>query len=1309
VAKTGFPIVGIGASAGGIEALTRLFGAMPADGGIAFVVVLHLDPTHESQLAEILGRHTDLAVVEITDGMRLEPDRVHVIVPDAYVTVSHGRLRLTEPTEPRGHRHPVDILFASLADDQRDRTICIVLSGTGSNGTHGLKDVQAQGGCALVQDPETARFDGMPRSAIGAGLADQVLAPEKMPEFLLHYVRHDYVAAPAAIDRATADGQAELDPILALLRVRSGHDFRHYKRSTLLRRVHRRMGLNRVEAMPDYVDLLRTSPAEIEALVKDLMISVTGFFRDAEAWRTLDETVLAPLVAHRDSGASARIWVPACASGEEAYSLAMLVAERAEAAQKNFNLKVFATDSQESNLNVARSGVYPEAAAAAIPPDRLRRFFNKLDGTYEVKKELRDLVVFAPQNLLRDPPFSRMDLIACRNLLIYLEPEAQNRVLALFHFALREGGHLFLGNAESTGRQDELFEATSKKWRIYRRLGPTRHDIVDFPLFPGKARHLGDALRPEEPEHAVTGPPARIAEVARRVLIERYAPASVLIDRKGRALYFHGPTGDYLEPPTGEPTRDLLALAREGLRAKLRVAVRQAAAENQSTSFSARVRQGAALRAVAVTVAPVTASREPGQEAAGLLLVSFEPAQEPTSAPAVRPDDEEESLTERALADELKATRAELQSTAEQMDSANEELKASNEEVTSMNEELQSTNEELETSKEELQSYNEELHTINNQLQHKIQDLEDTTNNLNNLLSGTEIATVFLDTDFRIRWFSPASKDLLDLVASDIGRPVGSFALKVADQNLLRDAETVLAKLTGTEAEVRSDTGQWYLRRMVPYRTQDNRIAGVVVTFTDVTERKRATDAIDEARVYAEAIIETVRQPLLVLDRDLRVRSANQAFYNAFRSTPNDAEGRLLYDLDEGAWDIPELRRLLTEILPRNEQLADFEVGHDFQNLGPRSMLLNARKLSRENGRQELILLAIEDVTDRKQGEDALRESEERYRTLFEAMDEGFCIIEAVAGEDGGPGDYRYVVANPAFEAETGVSGVVGKTIREAFPGEAQEWFDTYDAVLRTGEPIRFERSLVTQKRDLELYAFRLDDEAQRRVAVVFRDITERKQAYAHRDVLIGELSHRVKNTLATVQSLSSQTVRQSASLDAFKAAFDGRLHALARAHDLLVEEDWAGTEIGQLARRTLEPHGLQDGGGIALEGPRLVLRPQAGVALVMILHELATNAAKYGALSAPDGRLDLTWRLDDGEDRPQVRLHWIETDGPRVERPSREGFGTRLIQRSAAYELQGDAQLDFRADGLRCEVTFPWGDAPHGRDSALVEHDTAS
>jgi two-component system CheB/CheR fusion protein len=610
-------------------------------------------------------------------------------------------------------------------------------------------------------------------------------------------------------------------------------------------------------------------------------------------------------------------------------------------------------------------------------------------------------------------------------------------------------------------------------------------------------------------------------------------------------------------------------MVREGLLTNLRRAIQSVSASNQGTTFAAQVRQGDAFHGVRVTLSPLPAS----QQASGLILVTFEPEPEEHERAAVHePTKNEPQMASPSLEEELKATRAELQSTIEQLESANEEMKAANEEATSMNEELQSTNEELETSKEELQSFNEELHTVNNQLQHKIQELEDTSNDLANLLAGTEMATIFLDTEFRLKWFSPATKQLLNLLSSDIGRPIGHFARKFADDALLSDAETVLSKLTRIEAEIRSDEGKWFLRRVLPYRTRDNRIAGIVITFTEITESKRANDAVNEARIYAEAIVATARQPLVILDGGMHVRSANQAFYTLFGTSPERTEGRRLYELGGGDWSVPELRKLLEEVLPEDERIEDFEV--TFGSPGPeqRGMLANARKLMRNGGREELILLAIEDITERK------------------------------------------------------------------------------------------------------------------------RDATRQ-------EMLVGELNHRVKNVLATIQAIMSQTLRNSGSLEDFSTAFVGRLHALAQAHNLLADKEWVGTEVGQLIAQTVAPYRSEDGNRITVDGPHLTVRPRVGVALVMILHELATNAAKYGALSVPTGQLTVTWCRDGDGAAERIHLRWHETKGPKIKPPLRQGFGTKLIERSTAHELGGEARLEYPEEGFRCELTFPWAGSPAGQD----------
>ena len=700
-----------------------------------------------------------------------------------------------------------------------------------------------------------------------------------------------------------------------------------------------------------------------------------------------------------------------------------------------------------------------------------------------------------------------------------------------------------------------LFSTISTTARIYRRIGKTRHDIADFPQFNLPAdRQAGNsdaALSAQVPTRG------SYVDIARRALIERHGPASILVDRNGCVLYYHGVTGPFLDNPPGEPTHDVLSMARNGVRAKLRVALRETNKSGEESEFSAQVMQDGKRRLFTVTVTPVKA---PGD--AALRLISFAPQREEASAPEPL-SDKEPSHSEQMLEDELRAARAELNSTVEQMESVNEELKAYNEEATSMNEELQSTNEELETSKEELQSFNEEMHSVNNQLQHKVHELDEVTNTLENLLFGTNISTLFLDTDLCIKWFSPASRVLLDLVSTDIGRPLSHFALKIADNDLLRDAAIVLEKLSTIKVEVRDDADNWYLRRLQPYRTRDNRIDGVVITFSDITERKRATDDLDAARKFAESIVATIRQPLLVLTPELHVLTANEMFCETFATRRQDTEGKRIYDLGDGQWNIPELRNLLEDILPEKEELSDFRVDHDFEVLGRRTMLLNARQLKRSGTSPQLILLSIEDTT-----------------------------------------------------AQT--------------------------------------------------------------------------EADAHRDLLIDELSHRVKNTLATVQSLASRTLRQADSMEEFKPAFEGRLHALSRAHDLLVEENWKGTGLKRLAHRTLAPYFEADTDRIEIDGPSLSLTPQAGTALALILHELATNAAKYGALSEPEGKMSLCWCVDDGKGEPNVFIDWTETCSKKIEPPTRTGFGSRLIQSSVSHELHGSVKLDYRANGLYCGMMFP-------------------
>ncbi|MEX2614959.1 MAG: chemotaxis protein CheB [Alphaproteobacteria bacterium] len=843
-----YPVVGLGASAGGIDALRKFFGALPERPGMAFIVVLHLSPDHRSHLADLLRKVVTLPLTEVEDDTPVAHDHVYVITPKHALTLEGGTIRVN----PAGGspRHPVDTLFHSLAKEQREKAVAVVLSGTGTDGTGGAIRIKEEGGAVFVQDPETAEYDGMPLAVIGAGVADRVLAPETMPQELLNFAAHPYVRAPTEATTLQEGEGSQLNMILTVLRTRARYDFHGYKTTTLLRRIRRRMGLRSLDTLGDYVEVLRNDPAEAEALVRDLLINVTAFFRNHEAWKELDNAVIEPLVRAAGGGEAMRVWVPACSTGEEAYSIAMLLLDRAEAMGKQIDLHVFATDAAAHVLTRARTGLFAASVAEEMPPERLARHFDKRDDYYQARKPLREAIVFAPQKLLHDPPFSRMDLVSCRNMLIYLEPEMQRKVIALLHFSLRENGYLFLGTAETPGEREDLFRTVSKKWRIYRRLGPTRHDIVEFPLAqPGYA--------PQTKPPAVPVAAHGALERARRALVERFAPPSVLIDGRFHVHYFHGETERFLDPPRGEPTRDLLSLAKRGLRVRLRAAVQRAMRDGGQVTADARV-EGPEPVPVRIVVAPLHEEGGPRR-----LLVSFIEA----GAAETPPDATAERLPEHELEDALRASRAELRETVEQLESSNQELQASNEEISSMNEELQSTNEELETSKEELQSLNEELNTVNQQLQNKLGELEEQTSDFANLLGSSNVATLFLDREKRIRFATPAVRELFEVKSSDVGRPVSDLAQKFEDPDFIQDADEVLRTLQLIEREVRTAEGRWFERRIQPYRAEE-RIDGTVVNFSDITERKRGEEEVAAARMFAEAIVDTVRHPLLVLDPD---------------------------------------------------------------------------------------------------------------------------------------------------------------------------------------------------------------------------------------------------------------------------------------------------------------------------------------------------------------------------------------------------------------------------------------------------------
>ncbi|MBB3268371.1 two-component system CheB/CheR fusion protein [Azospirillum sp. OGB3] len=855
VKRSGGPVavVGIGASAGGLKAITALLQAVPEASGLALVVLQHRTPNNERLMVDLLEKATPLPVRTAEDGMPVEADHIYVAPAGRMLSMTRGRFALGTAANEAAAL-PIDVFFRSLAAEWAQGAICVVLSGSGADGTTGLKAIKECGGLVVVQDPATAAFEGMPSSAIATGLADYVLPPERMAEALLRYVRQPYVRDGGGDDDDSrseipqSDGE-DFDHILELMRARSRHDYRAYKTRTLVRRIERRMGIHQIDSMRHYREFLGTHPGEVEQLSRDILISVTRFFRDPEAFDVLNEVILGPLVRSRSSDRPIRVWVPGCATGEEVYSIAMLLMEACAAANRSCDVKVFGTDIDVHALDVARTGVYPETIAVDVSAERLARFFTRVDAGYKVNRTLRETVTFAVQNMISDPPFSNLDLISCRNVLIYIDPKVQRSILDLFHFGLDDGGGLFLGSAETIGHRTDLFAPLSKKWRLYRKLGNGRRYSPALPRTVG----VPVGTIPVPPVTARVSP----AEITRHALLLAYAPAAVLIDQQHRILYLYGPTSDFLDLPTGEMPQDLMAMMRGDLRLKVRGAVKRALESGQRVTVS-RVRQtrGGVLSLLTVTVAPV----RPPQAREDLLLVTFvrDAVMEPASPAGGGGADDLQASVEASVVEqlehELRVTREDLSATILELEASNEALRVANEEILSINEELQSSNEEMETSKEELQSLNEELGTLNSQLHEKVDELESATNDLTNLLTSTDIATLFLSPDLRIKRFTAPATRLFSLIPTDIGRPITDVSRHFNDPELMDDVRKVLDTLSPLEREVRTESGNTLLRRVHPYRTQDNRIEGTVITFSDVTALKR-TAAILAGRVRQQKLV----------------------------------------------------------------------------------------------------------------------------------------------------------------------------------------------------------------------------------------------------------------------------------------------------------------------------------------------------------------------------------------------------------------------------------------------------------------------
>jgi two-component system CheB/CheR fusion protein len=890
--EKGFPIVGIGASAGGLAAFEAFFSGMPAnvDPGMAFILVQHLAPDHKSILADLIRRYTRMQVFEVEDGMEVKSNCTYIIPPNRDMAFLNGSLQLMEPSAPRGQRLPIDFFFRSLAQDQHERAICIVLSGTGSDGTLGMRAIKGEGGMVMAQNPASTEYDGMPRSALATGLVDYELPAAEMPAQLIAYVARAFGKPPRLATALAPKAENALKKIFILLRAQTRHDFSQYKPSTIRRRIERRMAVHKIETMEGYIKHLQQTPAEVEALFRDLLIGVTNFFRDPEAFQTLEEQVIPKLFAGKPAGGVIRVWSPGCSTGEEAYSLAILLAEHQESMKKSFQVQLFATDIDGQAIAAARAGLYPTSIAADISQERLGRFFTAepAGSAYRIHRAIRDMLVFSEQNVIKDPPFSKLDLISCRNLLIYMGGDLQKKLIPLFHYALNPGGFLFLGTSETVGEFGDLFVAIDRKLKLYQRnedfhgaqraalgrfLLPMTEQKEAVPLAAGKTARAGKLS---------------LRELTEQALLQQVAPAAALVTGQGDILYLHGRTGLYMEPAPGEAgVNSILKMAREGLRRELTTALHKAAAGQEIVRCPGlRVKTNGNLITVNLTIRPVAPRSPELGEGAGpaatteapLYLVileeappfNLEQAQMAASVQTIAgvdfPDTDADARV-AALKQELRAKEEYLQTANEELETSNEELKSSNEEMQSVNEELQSTNEELETSKEELQSVNEELATVNSELQTKVADLSRANNDMSNLLAGTGIGTIFVDHGLHILRFTPATTRIINLILSDVGRSVGHVVTNlVGYDRLVPDTQAVLDSLIPKEVEVQTTEGHWYTLRIQPYRTLDNVIEGAVITFVDITEMKKlhvditemqkAQAALRAASRYARNLIE---------------------------------------------------------------------------------------------------------------------------------------------------------------------------------------------------------------------------------------------------------------------------------------------------------------------------------------------------------------------------------------------------------------------------------------------------------------------
>jgi len=909
-------VVGIGGSAGAISAFEQFFVHMPANTGAAFVIAQHFAANQETILPELIARNTQMKVGLFQENEQLEPNHVYIIPPSKEVVAKNGVLNLISNTNAIP-RNCIDTFFMSLANQYKEKAVGIIFSGMGTDGTEGIKSIKASKGLVLVQDPKTTTYDSMPKSAISTGMVDAVLPVEDLPEQVIHFFNNNFQSKPVENTYPRLTTESSLQKIINLIRVKTSHDFSFYKTNTILRRIERRMNIHHFSDIALYVNYLEKTPLEVETLFNELLIGVTNFFRDKEAFDFIKQKVI-PQILERKTGGEIRVWIAACSSGEEAYSMAIVMVEVLEELEirSKYKIQLFGTDIDQSSINTARLGIYPESIEDHVSAERLERFFLKKDNKYQIKKEIREMMVFAPQSLIKDPPFTKLDLLCCRNFMIYLTAELQKKLIALFHYSLNLNGILFLGSSETINGFADLFEPISTKHRIFKKLAAPNvfTGMLNFPLSYIKENVTNEKVNDKRKGTKGKAIPGKV----QKVLLDSYAPPSIVITSSQEIIYINGQAGKYMELVPGQASLNVERLAREGLKVDLLSIISEVKDfQKPSTRKNIWVKLETEYSIINITARPFDEVK--GMH--GLILISFEEIargeQNERSVKHKDPNDDHSRKLITELEKELKFTKAHLQSSIQEME-------ASLEEMTSTNEELQSTNEELTTSKEEMQSLNEELITVNSELNAKMDEFSQLNNDIKNLLKSTEIITLFLDNELNIKRFTPHAKRVFKLIPGDIGRPLTDIVSKLNYENLVKDINQVLETLAYQKADVQTLDGEWLEMKIVPYRTTDNYIAGVVLTFTDATRLKRLNKELEDMKDIADKIFETSREAIIIFDSDHRIINANYSFSRKFDIKDKNIIGKSLLDILGKKLVVKDFKDFLKRVLAENKEVEDY-------------------------------------------------------------------------------------------------------------------------------------------------------------------------------------------------------------------------------------------------------------------------------------------------------------------------------------------------------------------------------------------------